>query len=517
MSSEDSNEINHYVDGLLSKVVNDFVSNKLNEQSDIFITEDEPVVAEEEPVVAEEEPIVVKEEPVVVEEEPVVVEEEPVVVAEEPVVVEEEHTAVEEEPVAVAEEPVVVKEKPVVVEEEHTAVEEEPEEPVVVEEEPIVVAEEPVVVAEEPVVVEEEPVVAEEEPVAVKEEPVVVENIIDQEKAVDEDLKKKITSLEKLVSDLLKKEELPIKEKLPKNEKLPIKEIVVNETIVETIEEIKQNKPTPVVNKVPDIVLIVPYRDRAPQRSAFMKIMPHILEDLNCKVLFIHQRDNRPFNRGAMKNLGFIYVKNMYPTNYKDITLVFHDIDNIPWHKGQFSYQTQRNIVNHFYGYHRALGGIFAIKAWDFEHINGFPNIWTWGLEDNIILRRAEQNKKRVIRPEFVNIEKDNNNIIGLWHGWDRLVNPHIEHKGRADRGQDGIRSLRNIRMNPNEMDNLFIEVNITSFHTGENLTSPFVKGARKVDARTMQRLNRPFYVKGPKRGTAGTFGKKKGFGGMAF
>ena len=71
MSSEDSNEINHYVDGLLSEVVNDFVSNKFNEQSDIFITEEEPVVAEEEPVVAEEEPIVVSEEPVVVEEEPV--------------------------------------------------------------------------------------------------------------------------------------------------------------------------------------------------------------------------------------------------------------------------------------------------------------------------------------------------------------------------------------------------------------------------------------------------------------
>jgi hypothetical protein len=461
MSSEDSNKINHYVDGLLSEVVNDFVSNKLNEPSDIFITEEEPVIAEEEPVVAEEEPVVVEEEPVIAEEEPVVVEEEPVIAEEEPVI------AVKEEPV--------------------------------------------IAVKEEPVIAEEEPVVA------VEEEPVVVDNTIDQEKAVDEDLKKKIASLEKLVSDLLKKEELLIKEKLPKKDKIPIKEIVVNETIVETIEEIKQNKPTPVVNKVPDIVLIVPYRDRAPQRSAFMKIMPHILEDLNCKVLFIHQRDNRPFNRGAMKNLGFIYVKNMYPTNYKDITLVFHDIDNIPWHKGQFSYQTQRNIVNHFYGYHRALGGIFAIKAWDFEHINGFPNIWTWGLEDNMILRRAEEYGKRIIRPQFVNIEKDNNNIIGLWHGWDRLVNPHIEHKGRADRGQDGIRSLRNIRMNPNEMDNLFIEVNIASFHTGENLTSPFVRGARKVDARTMQRLNRPFYVKGPKRGTAGTFGKKKGFGGMAF
>ena len=183
------------------------------------------------------------------------------------------------------------------------------------------------------------------------------------------ELKKKIETLKDLVSDLLKKSVNPE----PKMEKL---EIVVKD-------------------KTPEIVIIVPYRDREPQRSAFMKIMPHILEDLNCKVLFVHQRDKRPFNRGAMKNLGFIYVQKMYPDEYKDIILVFHDIDNIPWYKGQFSYRTQRNVINHFYGYPHALGGIFAIKAWDFEHINGFPNIWTWGLEDNMLMRRVEQYKKR--------------------------------------------------------------------------------------------------------------------------
>ena len=305
------------------------------------------------------------------------------------------------------------------------------------------------------------------------------------------ELKKKIETLKDLVSDLLKKSVNPE----PKMEKL---EIVVKD-------------------KTPEIVIIVPYRDREPQRSAFMKIMPHILEDLNCKVLFVHQRDKRPFNRGAMKNLGFIYVQKMYPDEYKDIILVFHDIDNIPWYKGQFSYRTQRNVINHFYGYPHALGGIFAIKAWDFEHINGFPNIWTWGLEDNMLMRRAEQYKKRVIRPEFVHLEKNNNNIIGLWHGWDRLINSHIEHKGRADKGQDGIRSLYNIGIAPEKIDNLFIEVNITSFQTGESLKSPYVSGARRIDARTMPRLNKPFYIKGSKRGTSGTFGKKNGYGGMVF
>ena len=445
-----TNEIDKYVDGLITDVVNNFISNENTVEPVVVEAVVEPVLeAAVQPVVEPVQPVVEPVQPVVVE------------AAVQPVV----------EPVQPVVEAVV---QPVV---------EAVVQPVV---EPVVEAVvEPVVEAVVQPVVEPVQLVVVEAVV----EPAVVEEVLGKD-----DYLKKIKSLEDLIN-------------LLKQEKLSLTKETVEEPIIDPVSE----------DKTPDIILIVPYRDRAPQRSAFMKIMPHILEDLNCKVLFVHQRDNRPFNRGSMKNLGFIYVKNMYPDNYKDITLVFHDIDNIPWYKGQFSYQTQRNVVNHFYGYHRALGGIFAIKAWDFEHINGFPNIWTWGLEDNMILRRVEQNKKRVIRSEFVNIEKDNNNIIGLWHGWDRLVNPHIEHKGRADRGRDGIRSLRNIIMNPNEMDNLFIEVNITSFHTGENLTSPFVKGARRVDARSVPRLNKPFYVKGPKRGTAGTFGKKRGFGGMAF
>ena len=104
------------------------------------------------------------------------------------------------------------------------------------------------------------------------------------------ELKKKIETLKDLVSDLLKKSVKPE----PKIEKL---EIVVKD-------------------KTPEIIFIVPYRDRKPQRYAFIKIMTHILEDLNCKVLFVHQRDKRPFNRGAMKNLGFIHVKKMYPCIY---------------------------------------------------------------------------------------------------------------------------------------------------------------------------------------------------------
>lgn len=280
---------------------------------------------------------------------------------------------------------------------------------------------------------------------------------------------------------------------------------------------IDEKEDTAEKDTIPDTIFIVPYRDRQPQRVAFMKIMPAILEDLNCKVLFIHQRDRRPFNRGAMKNLGFIFVKNLYPEHYKNITLVFHDIDVMPWYKNQFSYTTRRNIINHFYGFPHALGGIFAIKGCDFEDINGFPNIWTWGLEDNVLQKRVGLKNKRIIRPEFIHIEKNNKNIIGLWHGWDRLINPHIEEKGWRDTGRDGIRSLYNINMKVEKFTELFLEVNITSFETGESLNSPFVRGARIMNSRENVRLNKPLRQVKRKIGDRNANRKKQGFGSMGF
>ena len=76
---------------------------------------------------------------------------------------------------------------------------------------------------------------------------------------------------------------------------------------------------------VPSIIFIVPYRDRQKQYEFFAKHMKMVLEDYDessYKILYIHQQDNREFNRGAIKNIGFITVKNMYPDDYSDITLV---------------------------------------------------------------------------------------------------------------------------------------------------------------------------------------------------
>ena len=242
----------------------------------------------------------------------------------------------------------------------------------------------------------------------------------------------------------------------------------------------------------PNIIIIVPYRDRAAQRCAFMRIMPYILEKKNYEIYFIHQRDRRPFNRGAMKNLGFLHAKNKYGTKCKNINIVFHDIDIIPWWQGQFSYETKLNIVNHFYGFEFALGGILAIKGLDFDKINGFPNIWTWGLEDNVLQKRCYNYGVHITRNEFVSIDKNNKNIISLWHGWERLISPNIEPKWKFDNGIDGIRSIKNIKMTEKKIKHRIFEINVYSFETGENMNSPFVKNAKIRNSREFVRQNQP-------------------------
>ena len=220
---------------------------------------------------------------------------------------------------------------------------------------------------------------------------------------------------------------------------------------------------------IPEIILIVPYRNRAPQKKVFECVMPTILEDEKYKIFFIHQKDNRPFNRGAMKNIGFIYIKEKYPNDYKNMTLVFHDIDYLPYYKNQFNYKTQKNIVKHFFGYKHTLGGIFSINAEDFENINGFPNIWTWGLEDNVIQTRCRKANLIPDRSRFIQAGSQEDQVITLWHGWDRLINNKIFAKFKATSSIDGVTIIKNIKFDTKEIsENIYI-VNVTSFITGEN------------------------------------------------
>jgi len=201
-----------------------------------------------------------------------------------------------------------------------------------------------------------------------------------------------------------------------------------------------------------ELIIIVPYRDREQHKFYFMRHMEYILEDYNYQIIFVHQKDNRPFNRGAMKNIGFLYAKETY-YNYKDITFVFHDIDTLPYKKNLINYNTDKNIIKHFYGFTFCLGGIFSIKGEDFEKINGFPSFWTWGFEDNVIYSRALMKNLIINRDIFYTI--GNMNILHFVDGLSRTVSKGKPTIKNIQEVRDGLDTLQNIKyeMNDNMLD----------------------------------------------------------------
>jgi hypothetical protein len=139
-----------------------------------------------------------------------------------------------------------------------------------------------------------------------------------------------------------------------------------------------------------------------------------------------------------MKNIGFLYAKSLYPNDYQNITFVFNDVDTMPYNKNFLNYETVQGNVKHFYGYQFTLGGIVSITGADYERVNGFPNYWAWGYEDNSFNNRVKQLGINIDRSQFYPIL--DKNILQLKDGIERIVN-----RGEYDRYVDEVRFQHNI------------------------------------------------------------------------
>jgi hypothetical protein len=210
---------------------------------------------------------------------------------------------------------------------------------------------------------------------------------------------------------------------------------------------------------IPKRVFIVPYRNRIQHKFFFSKYMSFLLEDnKDYEIYFSHQCDARTFNRGAVKNIGFLAIKNKYPHDYKNITFIFNDIDTIPFQK-IFDYQTDQGIVKHYYGFKYALGGIVVMKGADFERINGFPCYWGWGMEDNTLQKRCERNGVIIDRSNFYEIGKPQ--ILQLFDGISRIISKKDPWRSEKDDGIDGLRTITKLMytidsLSENPNDNIF-------------------------------------------------------------
>jgi len=225
---------------------------------------------------------------------------------------------------------------------------------------------------------------------------------------------------------------------------------------------------------IPKIIFIVPYRDRRQEKCIFSVYMKYIMEDYDkndYEIYYSHQIDNRPFNRGATKNIGFLVMKKKYPNDYQNITFVFNDVDTVPVKKNTFDYATTKGIVKHFYGFTFTLGGIFSIVGSDFEKCNGFPNNWGWGLEDNAMNDRVLLNEIIINRQQFY--PRETRDVLHLYDTPNRIIN-------NKEPGNYNTKNLNDNLNNIHELEYV-IEPNTNIDETNNETNDGTIKNIIKV------------------------------------
>jgi hypothetical protein len=135
---------------------------------------------------------------------------------------------------------------------------------------------------------------------------------------------------------------------------------------------------------------IIPYRNRKEHLDEFIRRFTDILKDkdIDAQFYIIHQMNPKEFNRGALKNIGFLEACKSRP----DGLFIFHDVDTTPTYWGSIKYeankgQFRRPVLNTG---PENLGLICSCWKNEFEETNGFPNYWGWGSEDSVLYFRAK-------------------------------------------------------------------------------------------------------------------------------
>ena len=217
--------------------------------------------------------------------------------------------------------------------------------------------------------------------------------------------------------------------------------------------------------------------------------MKYIMADTadSYHILVVHQQDTRPFNRGAMKNIGAIYAKQTWPEAYPTMTLVFNDVDVAPLDQGLVHYPATPGSVKHFYGFTYTLGGIVSIRGADFDASMGFPNLWAWGFEDNVLQTRCIRANLSIDRTTFYPIM--DKHMIHLQDGFHRQINRR-EFDISISAHADTVLDIRNVQWSFEVDDpNHLTQLNIFFFQSKfDPPTTPLVS----YDLRNGNRVFKP-------------------------
>jgi hypothetical protein len=139
------------------------------------------------------------------------------------------------------------------------------------------------------------------------------------------------------------------------------------------------------------LALIVPYRDRQAHLDVFIPAIRKQLasEAIDYDIFVIEQLGDAPFNRGKIKNSGFVIAQDY-------AWVCFHDVDLVPISNSDYSIPCMPTRLCHATSKSKAimdtinLGGVILFLPDHFIQANGYNNdYWGWGFEDNDLTHRC--------------------------------------------------------------------------------------------------------------------------------
>jgi beta-1,4-galactosyltransferase 3 len=140
------------------------------------------------------------------------------------------------------------------------------------------------------------------------------------------------------------------------------------------------------------LALIVPYRNRQAHLDVFIPAIRKQLvsEEIDFDIFVVEQLGDAPFNRGKIKNSGFVMAQDY-------AWVCFHDVDLLPISNSDYSIpcvptrlcnSTSKSNYEEFDN--NNLGGVVLFLPNHFIQANGYNNdYWGWGFEDNDLTNRC--------------------------------------------------------------------------------------------------------------------------------
>ncbi|XP_063375075.1 beta-1,4-galactosyltransferase 1-like [Cydia amplana] len=157
-------------------------------------------------------------------------------------------------------------------------------------------------------------------------------------------------------------------------------------------------------NPLFSVAILVTYRNMQKQLDIFLPYIHNFLrkQNIHYKLYLIEQQDLKPFNKGLLYNVGArAAMADGFPC------LLLHDVDLLPLDSANlYACTTQPRHLSASIDklrfvliYDWLVGGVLAVRAAQFEQLNGFSNtFWEWGGEDDDFYNRMKEQDMKVIR-----------------------------------------------------------------------------------------------------------------------